>query len=133
MAGLTILDLLACTLVEWNGEPGRCNWCGGPLRGRRRRWCSDEHSRAYAVNHFWTDARHAALRRDEYTCQVPGCGSRSRLEVNHRTPVLGRHAEAGCHHHLDGLETLCHDHHVDETCRQFGKTRRRPPPQPSLF
>jgi len=40
------------------------------------------------------------------------------LEVNHRTPVLGKHAEAGCHHHLDGLETLCHRHHLEATRAQ---------------
>lgn len=43
-----------------------------------------------------------------------------RLEVNHKTPILGRHGEFGCHHHLDGLETLCHRCHVAETARQFG-------------
>lgn len=41
------------------------------------------------------------------------------LEVNHRTPILGRHHEFGCHHHVDGLETLCHACHVRETAVQF--------------
>lgn len=47
------------------------------------------------------------------------------LEVNHMEPILGRHAEKGCHHHLDGLETLCHACHVTETARQFGHRSRR--------
>ncbi|HEX9995161.1 MAG TPA: hypothetical protein VGB14_19715 [Acidimicrobiales bacterium] len=54
------------------------------------------------------------------------------LEVNHINPVLGRHAVVGCHHHLDGLETLCHRCHVEETARQFGH-RRASAPEPSLF
>lgn len=55
-----------------------------------------------------------------------------RLEVNHREPILGRHAEFGCHHHLDGVETLCHRCHVAETARQFGH-RTAAPAGPTLF
>lgn len=54
-----------------------------------------------------------------------------RLEVNHKVPILGRHAEYGCHHHPDGLETLCHPCHVAETARQFG--HRTAAEEPSLF
>ena len=54
-----------------------------------------------------------------------------RLEVNHRDPVLGRHGEFGCHHHLDGLETVCHPCHLDITAEQFGHYRK--PQHPSLF
>lgn len=54
-----------------------------------------------------------------------------RLEVNHITPVLGRHGTFGCHHHLDGLETLCHPCHLDVTAEQFG--HRRPHHHPTLF
>lgn len=43
---------------------------------------------------------------------------RHRLEVNHKHPVLGRHSQSGCHHHLDGLETLCHACHLDTTAAQ---------------
>lgn len=40
------------------------------------------------------------------------------LEVNHITPILGRHGEFGCLHHRDGLETLCGRCHKDETRQQ---------------
>lgn len=41
------------------------------------------------------------------------------LQVNHRTPILGLHNHSGCHHHLDGLETLCdRPCHLEETNRQ---------------
>lgn len=41
-----------------------------------------------------------------------------KLEVNHITPVKGRHADYGCLHHLDGLETLCGEHHLEITRQQ---------------
>lgn len=40
------------------------------------------------------------------------------LEVNHVTPIRGRHAEFGCHHHQAGLEVLCVDCHREETRAQ---------------
>jgi hypothetical protein len=46
------------------------------------------------------------------------CGSTSSPEVNHKDPLVGRGYHQGCHHHLDGLETLCHPCHVVETTRQ---------------
>jgi len=58
---------------------------------------------------------------------------RWQLEVNHRTPVLGRHGTFGCHHHLDGLETLCHPCHLRETAEQFGHHAERRNPHPTLF
>lgn len=42
-----------------------------------------------------------------------------RAEVNHRTAVLGRHHTTTCAHHVDGLETLCHSCHLDETDEQY--------------
>lgn len=48
-----------------------------------------------------------------------GYESRHPLEVNHRDPRRGRGYQAGCHNHLDKLETLCHPCHVDETTRQI--------------
>jgi len=35
------------------------------------------------------------------------------LETDHIEQVLGRHAVTGCHHHLDGLRTLCAHHHLE--------------------
>lgn len=152
-------------------------WCGTALKGRRRRWCSDECERTFTREHNWQAARAFAIRRDEGRCVSCGVSpdelvlewhrlrallelidalmgrdvrARARelwhlerqhmaawrrdiaLEVNHRTPILGRHGEFGCHHHVDGLETLCHRCHLDVTAEQFGH-RRAAPPEPSLF
>ncbi len=40
------------------------------------------------------------------------------VEVNHVEPRRGAGYGSGCHHHLDGLETLCHRHHVAVTAAQ---------------
>lgn len=57
------------------------------------------------------------------------------LEVNHITPRRGGGYTAGCHHHLDNLETLCRPHHVEETRRQRHglPTWRQDPRPPDLL
>lgn len=40
------------------------------------------------------------------------------LEVHHVVARSGRGYGAGCHHHLDGLETLCHGCHAAVTAEQ---------------
>ncbi len=114
--------LLTCPLSTWEGDPKRCRWCNAELPKRRRRWCGDEHAREWDRNHFWNAARFAALRRDGEKCircgdhdhrDADGIWHSARLQVHHKEPILGRHGETGCHHHLDGLETLCHTHHLE--------------------
>ena len=124
--------LLACTASAWEGDTTRCRWCNSELPPRRRRWCSDECATTWGRNHWWTAASKAAMRRDRRRCvdcridprdahqAALGAGidpARARrfltLQVHHKTPVLGRHGETGCHHHLDGLETVCLHHHLE--------------------
>lgn len=45
------------------------------------------------------------------------------IEVNHIVPRVGAGYHAGCHHHLDGLETLCHRCHVQVTNAQAAARR----------
>ncbi|HVF75505.1 MAG TPA: HNH endonuclease [Acidimicrobiales bacterium] len=108
-------------------NPGHCGWCGVVLKGRRTRWCSDEHRTAFANNHEWTAARKAAVERDGHACTR--CDAHDRLgpdgmwigvqlQVNHIEPRCGRGYGNGCHHHLDNLETLCHPCHVETTNEQ---------------
>jgi hypothetical protein len=109
----------------------RCVGCGTPLRGRQTKWCGTDCESDFWSNHQYSAARERALKRDRRRCRKCGCGPRpSGLEVNHLTPIMGRHNQTGCHHHVDLLETLCHDCHLKETARQFGhhqgrKKRRR--------
>lgn len=51
------------------------------------------------------------------------------LEVNHIAPRNGQGYGWGCAHHLDGLETLCHQHHVEVTRDQAVARRAALNPQ----
>lgn len=160
-----------------------CYLCGKPVRdktkvyqGRRLRWCSDECVTTWVINHSWTSARAAAIRRDERQCNQCGrvggtvlddacytCGPGwpclvvreandppftypsydswrhhqvshlIELEVNHIIPRVGAGYHEGCHHHLEGLETLCHTCHVRVTTEQRRARRGTEGPGPGLF
>lgn len=45
-----------------------------------------------------------------------------RFEVDHIVEIRGKHGQAGCHHHLDGLRTLCSVCHGKKTAA-FARTR----------
>jgi hypothetical protein len=108
--------LLECREAAADAE-GECPWCGRPLPAGRRRWCSDPCRADFIDNHFWSHARERARTRDRDTCQQ--CGKRrAKLEVHHIDPRCGQGYAAGCHHHLDLLETLCHRCHVGVTNAQ---------------
>lgn len=100
-----------CSLAKgpFKKSSRRCDWCGGPLKGKRTRWCRDACSKSYYENHLYRMARKACRRRDKYRCIK--CGSKDRLEVNHIIPCLGNHSKQGCWHHLSNLELLCHECH----------------------
>ena len=114
------MDLHRCSLAA-AAAPVGCDWCGKLLGGRQQRWCGALCVAAFRKNHLWTYARKAAIRRDGGCVR---CGSHNGLEVNHKVPLAsissfdGNRGKASCVNHLDGLETLCHDHHVEETRRQ---------------
>lgn len=123
---------LACTASKWEGDTTRCRWCNAELSGRQRAWCSDECSRWFGRNHWWSWASNAAKRRDGQRCVECKRDPREvyeekvaagwahvdavrflKLETDHIEQVFGRHAVTGCHHHLDGLRTLCAHHHLE--------------------
>lgn len=108
-----------------------CHGCGGPVPRGRRVWCSNACETRILNDHYWSFARAAVLKRDDYRCVV--CGSddncrearewrylhgRSYLEVNHINPVNGRRKHFDCQNHQDNLETLCHDCHIAITKQQ---------------
>jgi hypothetical protein len=125
--------LLACSLSKWQGGPKCCRWCDKPLTGRQQRWCSGACAGHASANHWFTSARHRALKRDGrqcVRCGAPeatlggGLWRSNRLEVHHRDEKAdGRHGQCSCAHHVDGLETLCRPCHLAEH-------RSRPEPQP---
>lgn len=125
-----------CSEINQGGEG--CGRCGQPLPRKRRKWCSDACADWWHSNHRYMIARVAALSRaaifaiprcrDDhgyykrprlhshplgYACV--GCGGvfkKSRVQVNHVSPALGRHRELHCIHHLDNLEVLCRGCHL---------------------
>lgn len=124
--------LLACTASSWEGDETRCRWCDKTLSGRQRRWCSHECANLFGRNHWWSWASKAAKKRDGNQCieckqdplivfaaKVEAGWSEDAarkfmiLETDHVEQILGRHAQTGCHHHLDGLRTLCAHHHLE--------------------
>ncbi len=116
---MSVIDRLLdeCREADANAD-GACPWCGRILPAGRRRWCSDPCRDDFIDNHFWSHARDAAVRRDRKACRRCGARHRAKLEVHHVEPRRGRGYGAGCHHHLDLLETLCHRCHVAETNAQ---------------
>jgi hypothetical protein len=123
---------MECALAFGDNDEKRCVWCGNALTGRQQRWCSKDCADEFGRNHWWGWVRKAALARDGEACVRCGADWRAGLEVNHVVPILGKHGASGCHHHLAGVETLCHECHLDETARQFGHTRRVPSQSESL-
>lgn len=121
---------LTPTLLPFLDVAGKCDACGKDLTGRQKRWCSTDCSLAIWRQHDWNGARKAAKKRDGYRCVQCGKGDdvdhllRSRLEVNHIEPRVGRGYGFGCWNHLDNLETLCHDCHVIVTKAQAAERRR---------
>lgn len=110
---------MTCPLLHDEG----CQWCGKPLTGRQKRWCSRTCTRAHRANHRWTQAREAALV-DATWFQCARCEwlfQRSDVQVNHIDPIKGKHNQWGCWHHQDNLEVLCIPCHQEATNDQRKK------------
>lgn len=104
--------MLNCLASQWLGDDELCRWCNQVLPPQRKRWCSTRCVNAYGKNHWWTDARKAARRRDKYRCVRCGATKAQRpLNVHHIVPALGTHSKTDCAHHLTNLETLCKSCH----------------------
>lgn len=106
-----------CPFSLGRGLENHCDACAKPLSGRRTRWCSNDCATLFYKNHLWSMARKVARRRDKYKCIE--CGSKEKLEVNHKVPFWGRkRVSISCLNHLENLELLCHLHHVMKTREQ---------------
>lgn len=108
---------MRCSLLHEEG----CDWCGKELPAGRRRWCSRKCDDAHTANHRWTQAKawikRIARRPGGYLCSR--CGEVVQVvDVNHKTPILGKHGTWGCHHHQDNLEVVCKPCHKEITAEQ---------------
>lgn len=109
-------DYSQCEHRPYRHDSERCNRCGKALPPGRSQWCSTACNKRDSQDHYWPLARKAAIKRDKGRCLT--CESSDRLEVNHIEPRLGQGYNAGCWHHPENLETLCHDCHVKVTNSQ---------------
>lgn len=117
--------------------PAGCRQCGTPPEGRRTVYCSKPCQEQYDADHFWDDARYAALQRARvFSIDRPvnprtgrrnavvlgracaRCGELDAREVNHIQPVNGDRRYFSCQHHQSNLEALCHECHVATTNEQ---------------
>ena len=130
----------ACSLTPEGAElEGNCAWCAGPLPRTKagnipkgRVFCKKACSDLFSLNHNWSWARRAAVRRDKGQCIQCGVSERkppyAKLEVNHIHSLADQGMRGyafGCHHHLDNLETLCRPHHVEVTTEQRRARKER--------
>ena len=117
-----------------------CRQCGAIPDGNKQFYCSNECRTEFEADHFWAQARTAALDRassyriaryryaphylrDETFCQrcfevVGVLWQYDHAEVNHIVPVNGQRENFGCSNHQDNLEALCHSCHVQATGEQ---------------
>lgn len=132
---LTSKLALACSLSKWTGEYNKCRKCNRVLSGRSRVWCSKKCKRVWDQNHLYRKARSECRRLSRKPCPCPRvrshptcahCGkcqgvlleSGSRLECNHRVPLLGGYRTITCANHLINLEMLCRTCHLSVTRQQ---------------
>lgn len=131
-------------LCAWCGTPlpkARRRWCSdecGDTWAQNHSWTSVRYAALVRDRHSCVRCHRGPVAQQIVTllsCLLVGPDWRDRLsdeqlqewwrwnvyvamEVNHRQPVMGRHAKNGCWHHLDGVETLCHPCHLAETAAQ---------------
>jgi hypothetical protein len=105
-----------------------CLWCGKFLKGRRRKYCSDDHGfqfyNEWKWRFSWEYIRLGVIARDKNICQQ--CREKfpdSQLEVHHLIPrtLGGKDVE-------ENLQTLCQACHKKKTKKLMGdlaKSRKK--------
>lgn len=99
--------------VHFPTQHGRCFYCGAPLTGRQRSYCSKAHAHHYTSRYNWADIRLRVWGRDDEACKACG-GSLLEVweaEIDHITPV----ALGGAVWDYENLQTLCKQCHKWKT------------------
>ena len=101
----------------FNGQAGKCCWCGSGLKGRRTRWCSTPCVTAYLIAKGDTGrARTELVKRDGHRCAICHEGEKKVLEVDHAIPLVEGGTNA-----IQNLRLLCRECHRDETRKLRGR------------
>lgn len=109
---------------------GVCEWCGNPLKGRRKSFCSNECSLKFGIatsSVFYANIgsaggyRNHIFRRDNYTCQK--CGEPHMAINENEIPIPTTDGELDLHHikpvsqggkdNPENLVTWCRDCHKE--------------------
>lgn len=81
-------------------KENQCPWCGGPVRNKRRRYCSDECRKEYEEMTVWQRGRDPyslrILYRDNFTCQE--CGEFHAFVNEHGMPLPIDDGDIEVHH-----------------------------------
>lgn len=73
---------------------------------------------------MWSLAKSHTKRQARHHCAHCGIAT-LKIEVNHINPIRGAGYSLSCHHHLDNLEALCHQCHVQVTKQQRAEARKQ--------
>ena len=90
---------------------GRCVYCGEKLRGKKRKYCCENHEILYRnarkkyYYYFWITLQRAIVKRDGKKCMA--CKSQKELNVHHIFPI----AFGGMEFDAENCITLCKECH----------------------
>ncbi len=98
-------------------EKGRCFWCGEPLSGRKRRYCSKQHAYLYLTFFHWPEACTNVYRRiydpyRGYVCEI--CEDAfvgDSIQIHHIIPLNGEDRGWNDKNRPENLLGLCKDCH----------------------
>lgn len=120
---------------KWPEQHGKCFWCGIPLKGRRKSYCSNSHSKKYNNFFSWRRVRVEVFNREE--CKCKNCHKdvwfskqynpkEYKLddlgEVDHIIPING----GGNYWNLENCQLLCHRCHREKTTRTDPRFKNNP-------
>lgn len=103
----------------FDGQHGKCCWCGGPLKGKQQRWCGTDCVYTYQIARGDQGrARQLLFKRDAGKCalclQTPeerrASGGSACWDADHIVPIVEGGALA-----MTNLRTLCVPCHLGET------------------
>ena len=97
-------------LTGWEGT-GRCFWCGGPLKGKLKRYCYG-HMRIYYQHFMWSYARPWCIERQKGLCANCGLYFGDKLEVHHIVPLKGYTRWLTAYNLPWNLVGFCHADHL---------------------
>lgn len=109
---VTIARTSYTVLTGFEGAERRCFWCGGPLKGKQKRYCYGHMTEYY--RHFeWSTARDWCCARQQGLCANCGTHHGRFLEVHHIVPLRGESRYFSAFNLPWNLTGFCHQCHLE--------------------